>query len=378
MIGPTFAVLTSMAAPIRFSILKAVYLGLALGFVTLFDNPAQARLGDLFCTEQLTKIAETVSASKDPYDLALSGVDIRTHILSRRRFDNDIDFLVPEFKSLLNEMLVQLNSIQLRNESISTRNPLRIFRNQISLPTRIALLKSNVHKALGGNLRYWQSIELSLDFALIVDNINLLEKTDTYIDNRHVQETMKLDVRQLKLIAQNYPVLIVPTFRNLSTKDINRTWGKGIAPIGLVTKMTEADFNRFGGRGFIRHDIQHLRQLVSGLHYLATNTYNADFTLDDKEKASIAAALLKNSEHTVHFFRIVDQLHEPFKSVIEDTFFEYDHERDIFENFLNRVHQKSWAHTRTDFLRNEAARWTLQTWTNGIPRPIVDDSNLFE
>jgi hypothetical protein len=256
---------------------------------------------------------------------ALRGEDVRHEVLQRRASFGDVDFKVPEFRPMLEQMLGEVNTLEKEALNRNTLWPNQLLRQNFTLPVQAMLLRKKIQSLLDNGIRYWETIEVAEQFADFADSALRVKGEISFLDRRTFQGYIK----ENKKFAKVYPVLFVPTFRELSIQEINRLWQQGIFPLGLATQTVRADGRIFTPRKFLIHDMQHA---ISAIYKFATllryrENEKEPWDINEVEAAWVNQLISRQRLKAQQFFLRVDALRDTrLKEGVEYSYFYFDHE----------------------------------------------------
>lgn len=294
-------------------ILAAFYLVAAFSFPAL----SWARTGSFSaCGADLSESLITA---------ALRGEDVRREVLQRRSGFGDVDFKVPEFRPMLEQMLTEVNTIEKEVIGLNVSWPNRFLRQNFTLPTQAMLLRKKIQSLLDNGILYWETIETAEKFADFADSALRVKGEISFLDQR----TFRGYIKENKKFAKAYPILFVPTFRELSIQEINRLWQQGIFPLGLTTQMVRADGRIYTPRKFLIHDMQHAISAIYKFAHLLRFKENGKepWDINEVEAAWLDQLISRQRLKAQQFFLRVDALRDTrLKEGVEYSYFYFDHE----------------------------------------------------
>jgi hypothetical protein len=326
-----------MRAYIRYLAQLAVILGLfsALqpSFVSAVEVFGVGAASVTTCNGDLT----SATSELDAIQMAVQDRGLRQRILARRRFHGDVLFEVPEFRPVIRQMLAELNLLRARMKASSYHGVFRIP-IVLSFKAKSADLTARLNQMLRSPPRYWDVLEASSDFASLADTVLNMEGQMDGSNSYHGRDVGTY-LKVAQAIAAAGPILFIPTFHEISVREINRVWGAGIAPVGLVTQMVRADGTSFGARTFINHDIQHaqlmrgdLARAINADERLRTGSTHKELVLTVQEQQAMDEVMARHFRILSIFERKVEAIADKdLQRAVEWGFFGVDHEVGLFE-----------------------------------------------
>lgn len=368
--------------------MNSVALSLAL-LLTPFQ--ASALTSWLKCNSVLTEQASE-SWGPDPVELAIQDPEFRTNLLRRKKSRADLHFPVPEFRRVIADMLAKIPEIERRAYSVETSNPLHILRQELAFPVKAAILKHTLTRLLRSELRYWDVIEASVNYAMLANVMLRIEGKILFAEIPAINDLTKVILSSIKKGMRNLPVIYLPTANEISIQQINRFQGAGLLLFGTTIDHGYVDGTRLHALGFSLHDVFHGRQMIADLIRLVRPVQTEmDFhRLTEEQYLAIDRFLSANPKRLSSFFAKVDALPDQrLKDGIEYLYFNGDHEaegptplslreyaaiqekelRNVQESFIRKYHDEVDPMTFPENLKSEppefwqaVAAWIDENW----------------